>query len=50
LDTTNKPAYQGTTYYQAPNRIFDYNEEFRRGSQPPGTPSVFTLKRERIRS
>ncbi len=39
------PAFYGTSYYQAPDRNFDYNEKFLT-DYAPGTPGVFAIRRE----
>jgi hypothetical protein len=43
--TDQSPAYYDISYYKAPTRFYDYYEEFL-NKQPPGTPSLYSVKRK----
>jgi len=52
VKTTGEPAFYGTTYYLAPIRDYDFNENLR--ANPPPLPdssgmSLFSVSRKRFR-
>lgn len=46
-DPAGTPFYYGTSYFGAPTRKFDYNEDFAT-KPPPGSPNALTVEVERI--